>query len=155
MPNCLLMNVAVVPAYLLSTLYLKPPLFVYFIAGIAALLQLVALGYFLQIITNGWKKISSRISSAMKFLLLMIFLSYILKVGLQLLSAFPSMAEMAYGSRQYTVTGYLHLVMLGFITFGLGITTSQAAGSWVWIPMVGICRNQLPCIGICMLAIIR
>ncbi len=94
----LLMNVAVVPAYLLSTLYLKPPLFVYFIAGIAALLQLVALGYFLQIITNGWKQIKSRISSAMKFLLLMIFLSYILKVWMQLLSAFPSMAEMAYGS---------------------------------------------------------
>jgi hypothetical protein len=115
----LLMNIAVVPAYLLSTLYLKPSLIVYFIAGISSLLQLFALGYFLQIIFNAWKKITKAISYVLKFLLLIILLSYILKVGMQLLAALPSMAEMAYGSRQYTVIAYLHLVMLGFITLSL------------------------------------
>ncbi len=42
--------------------------------------------------------------------------AYTIKVIMQVASAFPSLAMMAYYTQRFTIIGYLHLVMLGFVT---------------------------------------
>ncbi|QLH31640.1 MAG: hypothetical protein HWD62_03660 [Cyclobacteriaceae bacterium] len=52
------------------------------------------------------------------YFLYCVWLAYLLKLLLQLLSAWPSVALLAYGNRSYIIA-YLHLVLIGVVTFFL------------------------------------
>jgi hypothetical protein len=103
------------PTYLLSTLWAKPGLFYNGIGLVGAILQLLALFYFLQLLRGIPKSIFVKLSISVKVLLIVAMLSFVLKLLLQTASAHPELAQRAYLNRNY-IMAYLHLVLLGMIT---------------------------------------
>jgi hypothetical protein len=107
-----LMNLACVPAFFLSVLWHKPGIVFNLIGGVAGLLQLVALFYFLKdAMQIKWK--DQFISRLVKLSIA----AFALKIVLQVASAIPSVAAMAFTERNFVIS-YLHLVLLGFISLG-------------------------------------
>lgn len=105
-------NLACVPAYFLSTLWHNPhPLF-YVAGATGAVFQLAGLYYLLKDLVPGRKRFSF-----IDWLVVISLASFILKNVLQFAGAFPVVADMAYGQRNFII-GYLHLVLLGFISLG-------------------------------------
>lgn len=111
-------NIGVILTFLLSTLWVKPPTYVYYIAGLGALLQIVGFGglqfLYLKRVSNS-RELFSGMQAKMVWVLaaLMVF-----KMGLQLLSSFPYFAELAATVLSFTI-GYLHWTFLGVVTLGL------------------------------------
>lgn len=103
------------PAYFLSTLWAQPGLIFNILGLIAAFTQLIALYYFIQLVRSIPLLLIRRVSLAAKLLFAVAFLSFITKLILQILSAHPYMAQLAYEIRNY-VMAYLHLVLLGMIS---------------------------------------
>lgn len=99
-----------IPTYFLSVLWHKPGHMFNIIGGVGAVLQLIAMWYLLKDILKlkwnwSWPSILLTISIA----------SFCIKVLLQFLSAIPYVAHLAYEYRNFVI-GYLHLVLLGFIS---------------------------------------
>ncbi len=111
----LLLLISVFPTYALSTLWAEPGLFFNAIGFVGALIQLLSLYYFIQTIRV--LKFSNIHQSA-GTLLMLAFASFTLKCVLQLISAHPFIAELAFNTRPYVIA-YLHLVMIGVVTFFL------------------------------------
>ncbi len=105
-----LLSFACIPTYFLSVLWTEPSLSFYIIGGSAALLQLAAVAWLLKDIKAiGWK------SDWQGWLFRIAIFVFIIKNVLQLLSAFPSIARLAFQNRNFIIA-YLHLVLLGFIS---------------------------------------
>lgn len=102
------------PTYLLSVLYSHPGILYNITGFIGGLLQLAALYYFLIVLKSIKVVISSKSSLLMKLALT----SFILKSFLQILSAHPLIAQLAYDVRPFVIA-YLHLVVIGVVTFFL------------------------------------
>jgi hypothetical protein len=111
-----LLCLSCIPAYVLSTLWIKPPFIFNFIGFIAAILQLIAFYYFVHSIKALFTKKIKSFSWTSRTVLFSAILCFLLKLVLQLISAFPPVAMLAYEVR-YFVIGYLHLVLLGMLTF--------------------------------------
>lgn len=106
----LLFNAACVPSYALSVLWNQPPVVWNVIGGFGAALQLAGLFYMWQDIRAArWK------DSSENLLLRISFAAFVVKLVLQLLSALPGVAVLAYHQRNLVIA-YLHLVLLGFIS---------------------------------------
>lgn len=105
----ILLNLACFPSYVLSILWTQPNLVFNCVGGLSALLQLAAFFYLLNDLKKHVK--SSKIGLLFKLALFAFFL----KLVLQLISAFPSIALLAYHNRNFVIA-YLHLVLLGFIS---------------------------------------
>jgi hypothetical protein len=103
-----LFHLACVPAYLLSVLWNSPGLLFNIIGGTAALLQVAALFYLLKDL-KGFK---------LATLMQLALAAFIIKICLQLLSALPFIALLAYEHRNFVIA-YLHLALLGSISFFL------------------------------------
>ncbi|MBC3539026.1 hypothetical protein ACFSC6_10815 [Rufibacter sediminis] len=103
------------PAYLLSVLWTKPNSFVFLLAGAAALVQLVALALLLQMLWPARGRMLNLFGNWGRGLLVLASLAFVLKTGMQLLTAFPYMAELAVNFRLFII-GYLHLVLIGCIS---------------------------------------
>lgn len=101
-----LMGLACIPAYCLSLLWMAPPDWVRQIAGGAALLQLGALSVLFFL------------ASSPKGLWLLSFIALSIKLVLQAASAIPILGNFAFGYRPLVIA-YLHLVVLGCISFAL------------------------------------
>ncbi|WP_046368328.1 hypothetical protein [Flavihumibacter petaseus] len=106
----LLMTAACIPAYSLSVLWNSPSLAFNIIGGAAALLQLTAAGFVVMDLNRlRWETLSGN------WLLTTSIAAFVLKNILQVCSAFPVIARIAALNRNYII-GYLHLVLLGFIS---------------------------------------
>ncbi|MGE3727147.1 MAG: hypothetical protein AB7I41_16435 [Candidatus Sericytochromatia bacterium] len=111
------------PAYALSALWTQPPLWVWVVAGAAALAQLGALALFWR---WGWvlRQTGSQVFSSIpilpevKLLLALAWGCFNLKLLLQALTAWPFFAQLAYQQRSLVIF-YLHLVLLGVVTCAL------------------------------------
>jgi hypothetical protein len=101
---------ACIPAYFLSILWNNPHPVFYAIGGLAAVVQLAALGFLLQ--DACFLLLKTKRINKLLFLALMAFT---LKNVLQLFSAFPAVAELAYQHRNFVIA-YLHLMLLGFVS---------------------------------------
>jgi hypothetical protein len=110
-----LMLVACIPAYCLSLLWMNPLTWVVAVAVAAALLQLGALVLFLFILRKAWVH-GPRIQFQIKLLWGLSLFAFIIKLVLQTLSVVPEFGRLAFGFRP-VIIAYLHLVMLGFISF--------------------------------------
>ena len=106
----LLLNLAVVPTYFLSTLWHHPPAVYYWIAGIASLLQLAAL-YFL---IKDFLRLPER-NLFFKRILWLVMIAFIVKNLLQSLGALPYVSDLAFQHRNLIIA-YLHLVLLGMVS---------------------------------------
>jgi hypothetical protein len=106
----------VIPAYTLSTLWVNPPNWVYIIAGFAAVMQVIGLFY-------GWSQfivyLKNNTNKFFHFIFWLVIVAYSIKLIMQVFSAMPLIADYVYETRVFTAIGYLHLVMLGFLTLFL------------------------------------
>lgn len=107
---------AVIPAYALSTLWIEPPVWVYFVGAGAAVAQLIGLILGRGVIRNF---IGFQSNRWLRALFVIVFVSYSTKLILQLLSVFPSIEEFVYDFRLFVVIGYIHMVMLGIFSLFL------------------------------------
>jgi len=110
-----LMLTACIPAYCLSLLWMTPPVWVFAIAITAASLQLGAIFFFILFLNKSWLH-WSRLQFQVKILWGFSFIAFFSKLILQAFSAFPGLGKLAFGFRP-VIIAYLHLVMLGFISF--------------------------------------
>ena len=108
-----LMNISCIPAFVLSVLWHQPGIAFNVLGGIAALLQIVAAGYFLKDFFR--LKVGNKY---FKQILGFAFAAFGLKIVLQFFSAWPSIALLAYHQRNFVIA-YLHLALLGFISLFL------------------------------------
>lgn len=104
------------PAYILSLLWLKIDISFRLIAGAAAILQLLAFAFLVKAI---WKPIVQTITLRItKLLWFLAFVAVFIKFILQTCSVFPVFETFAFAHRAIII-GYIHLVLLGFVTLFL------------------------------------
>ena len=117
-----IMIAACFPSYLVSLLWIAPPDWVFIIAGIAGLLQLIATVVLLKEYRAQKKEIKKILSLPGGKLLYISFISLVIKLGLQFFCVFPELNKFVFGHRP-VIIGYLHLVLVGFLTcFLIGIS---------------------------------
>lgn len=105
-----LFNLACIPAYALSLLWNQPSLVFNLVGGAAALLQAIGTFYLLRDLpVREWKRTWTG------HLFLIAISALVLKVSLQVASAFPQVAMLGYLYRNFIIA-YLHLALLGFIS---------------------------------------
>jgi len=102
------------PAYLLSVLWLKLPVWVYALAVISSIVQVIAWLKLVQLSLSIFK-LNPRISGFLKILFIGIAFCVTLKLLLQFGSVFPSISKLAFGFRPIVIA-YLHLVLLAIIS---------------------------------------
>ncbi|WP_461491432.1 hypothetical protein [Pontibacter sp. HJ8] len=120
-----LLALGCLPAYALSVLWTKPADWVYAIGYVAVVMQLAGLLYLIKVVRQVWVKVVGLLKPWARALVGMALVFFVLKLVLQMLSAFPYMADLAYKLR-YFIIGYLHLSLLGFVTlFLLGFLLQQ------------------------------
>lgn len=113
-----LMIWACIPGYFVSVLWVMPPVWMFIIAGISGLFQLVAVvvlmrEFFAQ--KNEFKKSASMPGWTLLYLS---FFSLVIKLSLQFFCVFPALNKFVFGHRP-VIIGYLHLVLVGFLSFFL------------------------------------
>ncbi|WP_051385092.1 hypothetical protein [Flavobacterium enshiense] len=113
-----LLFVACIPAYFLSTLWMKLPLGVYIITALSALIQVYAWFRFLSILVKTKLHILKNNLSVFRWIILFIGFATSLKLLLQLGSTIPSVSKLAFGFRPIVIA-YLHLVLLAIISLFL------------------------------------
>ncbi|MEZ4748472.1 MAG: hypothetical protein R3C41_20575 [Calditrichia bacterium] len=118
--------VSIFPAFVLSVIYLEKTLLVYAIAILSGVTQLagIAMLYswlgksnrrFSEIFPNFWSRLLVSLAGV----------ALLLKFVFQLLSIVPGLDDIAFENRN-VIIAYIHLVVLGIITFGLiGILAQQ------------------------------
>lgn len=144
----LMMAFACIPAYFLSTLWMKIPVFVYILVIIAAILQVFGWTKFISIIYHN-KQVLTLPKGVGAFMLLAA-ISFTIKILLQLGSVIPQISKLAFGFRNIVIA-YLHLILLAVITgfllsyifsFVLKRNQKQAVRS-LWVFTLGIYLNEL------------
>lgn len=106
---------SVFPAYLLSVLWLKLPLWLHFIVILASIIQLLAWQKLLGTVYKAIKLHKTILPTYIKFTLALIAIAYTSKLLLQLGSTIPEISTLAFGFRPIVIA-YLHLVLLGIIS---------------------------------------
>jgi hypothetical protein len=106
----ILFNVSCLPAFFLSTLWNHPNGIFYIVGAIAGLLQVAGIFY----LVKDYRLLKIKDQFVQRIMTIAI-IAFAIKNILQLLSAVPFIAEMAYNSRNFIIA-YLHLVLLGFIS---------------------------------------
>ncbi|MEN8800262.1 MAG: hypothetical protein ABF293_13485 [Flavobacteriaceae bacterium] len=111
-------NLGISLSFFLSALFAKPPLFLYLIGGTGAVLQLLAFGILLKGLTKSPKSWDRIFGPFQKLLFKTVLVLLMIKLLLQLTTAFPYFADLAATYLDFTI-GYLHWTFLGVITIGL------------------------------------
>lgn len=148
-----LMGAACVPAYGLSLLWMAPPLWVRGLAGVAGAMQVGAIMILLWLLRDLLPRAGTpkREGSWMGLLFGLSVLAFIIKIVLQALSVVPSLGAFAFGFRP-VIIGYLHLVVLGFVSFfllgffirtGLSAEPGGTARLGLSCFMLGVIANEL------------
>ncbi|WP_457617253.1 hypothetical protein [Lutibacter sp.] len=120
----LYLNIACIPAYLLSVLWSGVSTVFYAIAFIASLLQVISLIYLLKLLKTVLTQITWNFIS--KLLLKTILVAYILKIIAQLISVIPFVVQKSLALKPYLIIGYLHLFTLVFMSTFLFLLGIQA-----------------------------
>ena len=104
-----------IPAYFLSTLWLKLPMWIYVITVIAAIVQVYAWIRFLVQFRKYYPSIKNELSTFTKYLFIFVGFALSIKLTLQLFSTIPYLSKLAFGFRTIVIA-YLHLVLLAIIS---------------------------------------
>jgi hypothetical protein len=137
----LLMQIAVIPTYVLS-LYWNPVIdFIQFVGIFSASIQLIAI----LILLKSFVKQSEILEKSFTFLLIVgIFAD---KILMQFLSSFYALSVKAIALKPYFVVGYLHWFTIGFLTFSLlwlsGITKSKVIKAGFILLVIGFFVTEI------------
>src|SRR5690606_22196295 len=110
--------ISCIPAYFLSVLWLKLPLWAYIIVAISAINILTGWIWLIVKMRKQLNGFFDQVPKIGKQLLYLSAIAYTIKVVLQVGSVVPSLNNLAFGYRPIVI-GYLHLVFLGVITLFL------------------------------------
>ncbi|WP_029037658.1 hypothetical protein [Salinimicrobium xinjiangense] len=118
------LNAAVILSFFLSVLFTEPHWIYYVLGGTGAVLQITAFLKLWQMINPIWKQL--QFSSFLKLLLKLTGVLLAVKLLLQLFSAIPYFANLAFNFPDFVI-GYLHWVFLGVVSIPLFVFLSQKA----------------------------
>lgn len=105
--------ISVIPAYGLSVLWLKLPVWIYILVVLSALTQCIGAFYLIRhFFTSGFNKIAIQ-KPVLFFVGLLSMLALMVKIVLQAGSTIPNISKLAFGFRPIVIA-YLHLVLLAF-----------------------------------------
>lgn len=113
-----LLVVGTIVTYTLSVLWTSPGLWVNVIGGVGAVIQLVSFYYLWETIKPLIPQLKKDTPFTPLYFLYCAWLAFAVKLLLQLLSAWPTIAQLAYTNRSYIIA-YLHFVLIGVVTFFL------------------------------------
>lgn len=146
-----LLAVSMFPAWFLSMLWMRLPEWIH-IAGIAAaVIQLMAAWFFIRLISELKHILQEATHPLVKWLWSFSILAFILKIILQAFSSVHVLNTYAFGIRPIVI-GFLHLVLLGFVSiFIVGFlvqnqlisVTQKRARNGVWIFIAGVFLNEV------------
>ncbi|MBG6235379.1 hypothetical protein IWX76_001947 [Pedobacter sp. CAN_A7] len=112
----LILLITVVPTYILSVLWLKIPDYLYWIGVVSGIVQLAAIFYLIKLYQFAKQHLTTPLAASTTYLLILAWLSFVLKLVLQTLSIVPYLGQYAFSFRPIVV-GYLHLCFLCIISF--------------------------------------
>lgn len=110
-----LINSGIIFSFFLSALWTKPPVFIYILAAIGAFLQIFGYYWLYRVISPVWCNFRKLFHPLEVVLMKLAGLFLMLKLLLQLLSATPYFADLAYTTPDFII-GYLHLTFLGVVS---------------------------------------
>ena len=110
--------VSCIPAYFLSTLWLKLPTWIYVLTLLSALIQTVTWFKFLFVIIKLKSNFLEKYPLVLRYILFFVGVALSLKFILQLGSTIPALSQLAFGFRPIVIA-YLHLVLLAIISLFL------------------------------------
>jgi hypothetical protein len=132
---------------LLSFLWIKPSIFIYVLAFLGAVLQIIALLKFQQIINNIKAALSKKLTPFIFRLLQFIYILFVFKIVLQLLTSIPFFAELVSQIIDFVI-GYLHLTFLGISSLSLFVFLKEfgllkLSKFWVKIYLTGFILSEI------------
>ena len=110
-----LFYVSFIPAYFLSTLWAKLPIWLYIIVVIAAFIQVFAWFKIVKAIKTALTLGGTILNKFQTYLFLFVGIAFSIKLLLQLGSTIPALSDLAFGFRPIVIA-YLHLVLLAVIS---------------------------------------
>lgn len=142
--------ISCVPAYGLSVLWLDLPIWLYTIICFAAIIQFYAVVKFLYNLYKEKPSKNLKWTPLMKFLMLFVGFSLLMKYTLQLGSTIPAIAKFAFGFRPIVIA-YLHLVLLAFTSlFLIGyiymnslLKSNRLTTSGILLLAIGVLLNEV------------
>jgi hypothetical protein len=145
-----LFYISFVPAYFLSTLWAKLPIWLYIIVVIAAFIQVFVWIKIIKAIKTSLKLGGTTLNKFQIYLFLFVGIAFTIKLLLQLGSTIPAVSTLAFGFRPIVIA-YLHLVLLAVIsvfilsylyTFKL-IEVNKLTTTAFGVFVIGILLNEL------------
>jgi hypothetical protein len=129
--------ISFIPAYFLSVLWAKIPVWLYGIVVIAAFMQLYAWIKFLIQVKNSLAS-KTNLTKFSEYLFLFVAAAFSIKLLLQLGSTIPVVSNLAFGFRPIVIA-YLHLVLLAVISvFLMAYTYSFQLINTTKLTMIGL-----------------
>ena len=142
--------VSCIPAYFLSTLWLKLPTWIYVLTLLSALIQTVTWFKFLFVIIKLKSNFLEKYPLVLRYILFFVGVALSLKFILQLGSTIPALSQLAFGFRPIVIA-YLHLVLLAIISLFLLfyiyvnqlITFNKKVKNGIIIFTIGVLLNEI------------
>lgn len=142
--------VSCIPAYFLSTLWLKLPTWIYVLTLLSALIQTVIWFKFLFVIIKLKSNFLEKYPLVLRYILFFVGVALSLKFILQLGSTIPALSQLAFGFRPIVIA-YLHLVLLAIISLFLLfyiyvnqlITFNKKVKNGIIIFTIGVLLNEI------------
>ncbi len=140
---------ACIPAYFLSVLWARLPVWLFTLVAIAAIAQVVTWVLFV-IRVRGWASPSKPLIKSGRYIFTIIAIALSIKFLLQLGSTVPSVSKLAFGFRPIVIA-YLHLVLLAIVSvFLLGyayfyklIAVNRMASAGLALFVIGVYLNEM------------
>ena len=110
--------VSCIPAYFLSTLWLKLPVWIYVLTLLSAIIQVFIWFKFLSLLIKLKRNFIEKYPLFLRYILFFVSIALSLKFLLQLGSTIPALSQLAFGFRPIVIA-YLHLVLLAIISLFL------------------------------------
>lgn len=131
----------------LSFLWIKPSPLIYVLAFLGAVIQIVALLKFQQILNLVKADVSKKTTPFIYRLLQFIYILFILKIVLQLLTSIPFFAELVSQIIDFVI-GYLHLTFLGITSLSLFVFLKEfgllkLSNFWLRMYLTGFILSEI------------
>lgn len=138
-----LLLITLIPAWFLSMLWMRLPVWMISTGTVSAIIQVIALFIFIRLLLSMRHQFRLIFHPPVHLIWLIALLAFSLKIIMQGFSAIPALNQYAFGIRPIVI-GFLHLVLLGFVSmfiFGYLLqnrlvhlpTKTAFAGLWLFV----------------------
>jgi hypothetical protein len=131
----ILLTISCLLTYVLALTWANPKDYLFYINGSGVLIQLAALLFFWKLLQPRWQELKAAFPAWVKWLLLIAFLCFSIKIIVQAAVVIPFIAKAAYTIRNYVI-GFFHLMLLG-------IATHLVLGFAVWTRLLPIASRTV------------